>query len=213
MPNEDEWWGPSSEIEVSGKSAAADPAPEPFTEVDRYRAPDNLTAAWVQKQLTKAEWAAVDKRCALNPHLIAEMSRDAKRGLLKRAIMARYGFHVATWKRWEDKAHEGVQPYALWLQCVMMSYASIEAEQMENVRAAALGDWKAAKWILEQVNKDEYSPTPKTTINVAGDVKQENSVNFVRDEDAVAIAQILQQVKAIPSAPVEDAEIVEEGEQ
>lgn len=210
-----EWWAEETEVEAEAGPPAVR-KPKELDEVDKYRMPKTVTAKWVQAQLSKTEWAQVKRTQGanlLNPHLIESMCRDAQKGLSKRSIMARAGYAVSTWNQWERKAAEGIQPYALWYQCVMLSYSSVEEEEMQKIRLAGVEDWKASKWILEQLNKDEYGPTPKTQItNIAGDVtSSEQSINFMTDDDAMKVAQLLQGIGAIPQIEnVVEGEIVED---
>lgn len=208
----DEWWDSDVEVEVDPPKKAQPPAvrPKEFTEAELYRAPARITAEWVERQLTKAEWRGLSNK-KLNPHLIASMCDDARKGIPKRGMMARAGYSLQTWANWEKKAAEGQQPYALWYQCLMVSISSVEEELIDTVRMQASGDWKAAKWLLEQLNKDEYSPTPKTSVTVNGDVNQKQSINYVTDRDAYDIASILRDVGALPE--LEEAEVVEEADE
>lgn len=211
-----EWWAEETEVEAEAGPPAVR-KPKELDEVDKYRMPKTVTAKWVQAQLSKTEWAQVKRTQGsnlLNPHLIESMCRDAQKGLSKRSIMARAGYAVSTWNQWERKAAEGIQPYALWYQCVMLSYSSVEEEEMQKIRLAGLEDWKASKWILEQLNKDEYGPTPKTQItNISGDVSSttEQSINFMSEDEAIKVAQLLRDIKAIPQVEnVVEGEIVED---
>jgi len=179
--------------------------------------PDTLTVRWIHAQLPKETWDWVKDtkpKCKINGYLIKAMSDDAKKGASKRAIMAKAGYNVATWGVWERKAMEGEQPYLLWYQCMMHSFASVEDELLEAVRMSASTDWRAAKWMLEQINKDEYSPTPKNqTVNIAGDVntRSKTSVNYMSDENALEVAQLLQQFGVVPQLEnVVEGEVIED---
>lgn len=187
------------------------------------RLPDTLTVRWIHAQLPRETWEWIKDtkpKCKINGYLIESMCKDAKKGASKRAIMARAGYHVSTWNQWEAKAQAGEQPYLLWYQCIMHAMASIEEDLLESVRVAALGDWKAAKWMLEQINKDEYSPTPKSqTVNIAGDVHQKTdttaSVNYMSNDTALEVAKLLQGFGVVPEITdgSVDAEVVEDGEE
>lgn len=209
----DEWWAAEAEVEVeAGKPAVR--KPRELDEVDKYRMPKTFGSKWIEAQLSKAEWAQIKRTQSgtkLNPYLIESMCMDAKKGLSKRSIMARAGYSVQTWHGWERKAAEGIQPYALWYQCMMLSISQVEEELIKNVRLASMEDWKAAKWLLEMHNKDEYSPTPTTQItNIAGDVQAEKSVNYMTEDDAIKVAKLLQSFGAVPQIEnVVEGEIVE----
>lgn len=214
MSNE-EWW----ETETTIEAAPGPPAklkPKELDEIDKYRMPETVTAGWVKSQLTKQEWAQIkstQSTCALNPYVIESMARDAKKGLSKRAIMARHGLAVTTWSNWEKRASQGDQPYLLWYQCMMMAISSVEEDLIGTIKLHAQSDFKAAKWLLEQLNKEEYSPTPKNqTVNIAGDVKTETSqsINYMSDEKALEVAKLLQGFGVIPQIDnVVEGEIVE----
>lgn len=180
-----------------------------------------LTPSWVEDQLTGIQWKFIRFHAGkLTPHMIVSMYKDAKKGLSKRAILARHGFPPVRWSEWQRKADEGLEPYYLWSQCMFYAAAQVETDVLKDVRLQATGDFKAAKWLLEHINRDEYAPTPKEqTVNIHGDVtaNQNNttntaSVNYMDDEKAKQIAQLLQTMKVLPSAeePVEDAEVIEE---
>lgn len=209
----EEWY----EVETEVEAAPGPPAvrmPRELDEVDKYRVPDTVTAKWAEAQLSRKEWSEIKRTQGvnkLNPYLIESMCKDAKKGLSKRSVMARAGYGTATWNVWERKAAEGLQPYLLWYQCMMLSYSSVEEEELKKIRAAGHEDWKASKWILEQINKDEYSPTPKTTVtNIHGDVTHESSVNYMSEDDSVQVAKLLQAIGAIPSIEnVIEGEVIE----
>lgn len=209
-----EWWAEETEVTAEAGPPAVR-KPRELDEVAKYRMPDRVTAEWVQAQLSKKEWSDIKRTqgsTRLNPHLIESMCSDAKKGLSKRSIMARAGYSVGTWRQWELKAAEGIQPYALWYQCIMLSYSSVEEEELQKVRLAGLEDWKASKWILEYINKEEFAAAPKTqiTTNITGDVTNEQSINFMSEDDAVQVAKLLKGIGALPEIEnVVEGEVVE----
>lgn len=182
--------------------------------------PQTPTAKWVEEQLTGNQWRIIHSRnIKLNPQLICSMFKDAKKGLSKRAILARHGMPPHRWSEWQRKADQGQEPYYLWSQCMTYAAAQVEDNILKDVRLQAQGDFKAAKWLLEHINRDEYGPTPKEqTVNIHGDVNatqttnnNETSVNYMTDEHAVEVAQLLKSIGVIPQieAPV-DAEVIED---
>lgn len=214
----EEWWETPVEVDAE-PGPPVELAPKEFTDIELYRVPDNITVGWVSAQLSKKEWAEIKLTQAntrLNPHLIFAMCKDAEKGLSKRSIMARAGYAASTWTSWEKKAAAGMQPYALWYQCMMAAVSSVEEELIDTIRAQGTADWKASKWLLEQLNKDEYSPTPKTSVtNIHGDVHAEQnsttSVNYMDDDKALQVAKLLQQFKVIPEIDnVVEGEVVED---
>lgn len=209
----EEWYDVGIEVEAAPGPPAVR-KPQELDEVDKYRMPSTITAKWVEAQLTRKEWAEVKRTQGtnkLNPYLIESMCKDAKKGLSKRSVMARAGYATATWGNWERKAAEGLQPYLLWYQCMMLAYSSVEEEEMDKIRAAGHEDWKAAKWILETLNRDEYGATPSTQItNIHGGVKNESSVNYMSEDDSVQVAKLLQAIGAVPIAEnVIEGEVIE----
>ena len=210
----DDWWATETEVETTAGPPAVR-KPRELDEVAKYRMPDRVTAKWVEAQLTKAEWTQIKRtqgQNKLNPFLIESMCMDAKKGLSKRSIMARAGLSVTTWAQWERKALEGLQPYALWYQSMMISVSSVEEDLIENIKLAGMSDWKASKWLLEQINKDEYTPAPKNqVINVQGDVTNtEQSINYMSEDDSVTVARLLRDIGALPQIEnVVEGEIVE----
>lgn len=213
----EEWYDLTTDVEAA-PGPPARRVPRELDEVDKYRMPETVTATWVQAQLSRQEWAEIKRTQTsnrLNPHLIESMCRDAKKGLSKRSVMARHGYTTQTWGVWERKAAEGQQPYLLWYQCIMLSYSSVEEQELEKIRAAGHEDWKASKWILEQINKDEYGATTQTTniTNIHGDVTNEQSVNYMSEDDAQDVAKLLQAIGVIPSSPQTiEGEVVNEGD-
>lgn len=192
-----EWWDNETEVEAEA-GLPAKRQPKEFTEVEQYKLPSVITAKWIKAQLTKDEWVEVDSTQGsnkLNPFLIESMCRDAKKGLSKRSIMARAGYAATTWNLWERKAAEGELIYALWYRCMMVAVSSKEEKLLEKIEMAGDDDWKAAKWLLETLNRDEYGPTPKSqTVNIAGDVHSEStsSVNYLSQEESVDVLKLLQ---------------------
>jgi len=213
----EEWYDLTTDVEAAPGPPAVR-KPRELDEIDKYRMPDTVTAAWVQAQLSRQEWSEIKRTQGtnrLNPHLIESMCRDAAKGLSKRSIMARHGYNTATWGNWERKAAEGIQPYALWYACIMLSYSSVEEEELKKIRAAGHEDWKASKWILEQINKEEYSTGGTTTniTNIHGDVTNESSINYMSEDDAQNVATLLQAIGVIPSQPnTIEGEVVNEGD-
>ncbi len=214
----DEWWATPVEVDAEPGPPAVR-KPRELDEVQKYRMPERVTAKWVEAQLTKKEWTELKRTQGankLNPYLIEAMCADAKKGLSKRSIMARAGYGIQTWNAWEQKAAEGRQPYALWYQCMMISVSTVEEDLIQNIQLQAQTDWKAGKWLLEQLNKDEYSPTPKTqVVNVAGDVNNETttSVNYMDDQKALQVAKLLQGFGVIPEIDnVVEGEVIEDAD-
>lgn len=209
----DDFWDNETDVDAE----AGPPArrlPAPIEDVDKYRLPKRITAGWVQARLTKGEWAQIkrtQKNLTLNPFVIESMCLDAGKGLSKRSIMARHGLSVATWSRWERLAAEEVQPYALWYSCIMYTISNVEEDLIQDIRLAGQTDWKASKWLLEQLNKDEYGPTPKgTVVNIGGDPAAELSVNHVSDTQAMEIAKIMKAIGALENNDVIEGEVVED---
>jgi hypothetical protein len=218
----EDWWD-TAEVEDEPSKLPAKKVPKEMSKVDRYRMPDKPDASWIEAQLTKAEWREIKRTqqgTRLNPHLIESMCRDAEKGLSKRSIMARAGYSYQTWRLWEQKAAKGLQPYALWYQCIMISISSVEEDLIQDIRLAGQADWKASKWLLEQLNKEEFSPASQsgTTVNVAGDLNatnntdNSNSVNYMDDQKAIEVARLLQQFGVVPTAieNVVEGEVVED---
>lgn len=183
--------------------------------------PPNLNMTWISDQLTGSQWKIIHSEgIKMNPQLILSMYRDAKKGLSKRAILARHGYPPAKWSEWQRRADDGQEPYYLWSQCMFYAASQVEEDVLKNVRLQATGDFKAAKWLLEHINRDEYGPTPKEqTVNIHGDVNAsqtttnhaETSVNYMSDDKALEIARLLKTFNVVPEleAPVE-AEVVED---
>lgn len=212
MEDSQEWWEVETDVE-SNPGLPVKREPAELSQVDLYRAPKKITAKWVVGQLPMSDWDGFHNK-RLNPHLIEAMAKDAARGLSKRAIMARAGYHVRTWSNWVKWAEEGQEPYALWYRCMLVSFASKEEEMLDLIDTHAETDWKAAKFRLEALNREEYGQTAgtATTVNVHGDVKagDTNSINYFTQEEALNVASIMQAIGALPQAPVVDAEVVEE---
>lgn len=207
MVNSQEWWD-GSEIEgVSPGKKLPVPAQE-FSEAELYRVPDRLSAGWIEKQLPRSVWK--DNRSKLNPHVIASMCDDARKGLSKRAIMARAGFGLQTWNQWEHKAADDSPVYALWYMCMIHSISSVEEELIGTIRDATENDWKAAKWLLERINKEEYSDAPAGVNIHLNKTENQTTINTITDEDSLAIAAILKEIGAVPDAEIIEGEV--EGE-
>lgn len=207
-----EWWETDVSLEVSPAKTVAKPDPPELSETDLYRAPRQVTIKWVEAQLPRRDWE--ENRSNLNPQLITAMAKDAAKGLSKRTIMARAGFGPRTWDLWVRKAEEGLEPYGVWYRSMLISFANKEEELLDMVDIGAQTDWKAAKWRLEQLNREDYGEVKGAvpTVNINGDVKQENSVNYLSQDDALQVAGILKTIGALGKSEVVDAEIVEEGD-
>lgn len=222
LPEPLEWWEISTDIEAGSRDIGADVdvvPPSADLELSAlHRIPEEITAEWVASQLPPWEWRAAPNK-TLNPYLIAKMAGDAGKGISKRAIMAKAGYSLSTWGRWVEKADQGVQPYALWYKCMIFAIARVEEELIQVIQDAGMTDWKAAKWLLEQVNRAEYRENAASTaITVHGGVTTDSntSINFVSEDDAFRIAKIMQGIGVIPPADGEtettfvDAEVIED---
>lgn len=210
MPANDEFW--TSEIEESPEPGKAmEKRPRGPSEADKYRAPDRITPKWIRQQLPKTVWDELPRNTKLNEFIISNMCDDAKRGLSKRAIMARAGFAVATWYAWEKRAAEGDEPYALWYRCMMVSAASLEEELLDSMyeQAVITRDFKATQFMLKQNNKEEYADDPKLSVNI-GKIEEKTSINYINHDHVKEVGSLLAQLGL--TGPVVDAEVVEEDE-
>lgn len=208
----DDFWTSEVEIDDLQPGKAVERTPKDLEPHQEYRLPNKITANWAEAQLTKKEWAQIKRTQSslkLNPAMIESMCRDAAKGLSKRSIMARHGMSVTTWYAWERKAAEEIQPYALWYNCMMYTVSTVEEELLDNIRLAGMADWKASKWLLETMNRDEYGPTPKGDVIHTGDTNVELSVNHVSNDMATAVANILKQI--MPEDDYIEGEVVEDG--
>lgn len=194
-----EWYDQEVEIDAE-PGAAVVKKPKEFTEVEQYSLPTTITAKWITAQLTKDEWKQVKSThgsTKLNPYLIETMCKDAKKGLSKRSIMARAGYAASTWNNWEKRAVEGDLLYTLWYRCMMVAVSTAEEKLLDQIRLAGHDDWKASKWLLETMNRDEYGPTPKSqTVNISGDVHSETttSINHMSKDEEVDVLKLLQSI-------------------
>lgn len=200
------WWD-ESEVEATPSKGNLPAVPEEFSEAELYRVPERLTAGWIERQIPKSVWK--ESRSKLNPHLILSMAEDAGKGISKRAIMARAGYSVNTWHAWVKRAAAGEPVYELWYKCILFAASSKEAELIEKVDGAATSDWRAAKWLLEQINKEEYAEaTGNLTVNVDNS-KDKTTINSISDNNAVSVAKILQEL-GVAGGDVVDGEVVED---
>ena len=211
MSNQFDFWNQDqSEIEPDEQtpSKALEPIPPQFPE--SAEVPDKITKTWVEAQLSAAVWKRNPK---LTPRVIAEMAAVAGKTPSKRGLMARFGFSVGTYYNWERKAAMGEQPYALWHQCVLHGFSSLEEELLDNSRGHAAGDWKAAAWYLARLNRDEFGEKQSSTqIQVDSGGVSKVTVNRITEDDAMAIARIMGEIGALPpgQGDVVDGEVVED---
>lgn len=211
MSNFDFWNADESEIQVEeSQSKAVEKLPPQFPETAAI--PDTITRAWVEAQLPASTWKKARK---LSPGVIAEMAKIAGKTPSRRGMMARFGLAISTYYQWERKAAQGEQPYALWHQCIMHGFSQLEEELLDNVRGHAVSDWKAAAWYLARINREEYGEKQSSTqIEVKGEGGSKVTINRITDDDAMAIARIMGDIGALPSADpkVIEGEVVREDE-
>jgi hypothetical protein len=218
MSNQDFSFWNESEIDLdsaTGKEVEKLPKPS-FSEVEEFSIPDKLTMTWIKNQLPASVWKkAASKGGRCNPNMIASMAKHATKTPSKRAIMARMGMSERTWYLWENKAALGEQPYALWYQCMMHSFASIEDELLDNIRGHAMSDWKAATWLLSRMNKEEFAENKgnsgTTNVTIEGDSGTKVTINTLTQDDANAIGKIFTQIGAFDPNVI-DGEVVEDDE-
>ena len=214
MSNFDFWNAEESEIQVD---ESAKPSKEvaklPPQFPESAAIPDTITKTWVESQLPASVWNR-NKASKCTPVLIAEMSKTAAKTPSKRGMMARYGLTIKTYYMWERKAANGEQPYALWHQCIMHGFSQLEEELLDNVRGHAVSDWKAAAWYLARLNREEYGEKqPTTEIQVNSDGASKVTINRITDDDAMAIARIMNDIGALSGGDnVIEGEVVREDE-
>lgn len=216
MTNFNFWNADESEIQVeeSAKTGKEVEKKLPPQFPDDAQIPDTITKTWVEAQLPKSVWAEARRgggKCT--PSVIAEMAKVASKTPSKRGLMARFGLTVRTYYLWEQKAAQGMQPYALWHQCVMHGFSQIEEELLDNIRGHAVSDWKAAAWYLARLNREEFGEKqPTTEISVSSDGASKVTINRITDDDALAIARIMNEIGALPSSEsnVIEGEVVRE---
>lgn len=205
-----------AEIDLTnaGPGSEVVPAPVGPTAVQASMIPDKLTLDWVNAQVPAKVWK---KNGYLNPHLVVEMHKMARKGMTPSVIAARCGVHMNTWTKWARKAAAGEEPYATWYRCMLVGSADIQEEQIANIRAAATSDWKAAAWLLGKLNRDDFGDGKTgqnvTNVHVEGDAvekKETKTVSTIDEDAAQRIATIMGKIGAIPSNNVVDAEVVED---
>lgn len=191
------------------------PAPKPVTPYQAYHSepmPARLSPEWVEGQLPKELWKA--NRSAINPRTVVFMVDLRAQGLSKKGVMARMGLAPNTWHAWMKKAQAGEQPYLLWSQCIGTAEADMEEEMMDNVRNAAQSDWKAAKWVLERMQPEEYSDKAGGGgISIHGDVNVNNkqtTVNSLSLDEVAEIMGVFGEIDITGSALTVEAEVVED---
>lgn len=205
----DDWWG-ESEMDISESREVAIP-PDEFSETEKYRVPDRLSAGWIERQLPKSTWKGLGKNSRINQHVIFIMCEAARKGLSKRAIMAQVGLSGATWTSWESRAKDGDPVYLLWYQCMMHSISQVEGNLIESIQDASQKDWRAAKWLLERINAEEYSDGPGggLTVNVNNN-ETKTTINTITDNDSLEIANLLHGLGIISGDNVLEGEVVED---
>lgn len=200
--------------------------PKPSKQVEKGTPPDfphKITAEWVREQLPKKVWDTVKRNGGqCSPETIHCMADIARRTPSKRSISIRAGLHPKTWQRWEALAEQGEQPYLLWYQCMALSLSELEEEMLDNIRGAAVSDWKAATWMLSKINKEEFAEqkgggdSSSTSIEIKNDKNSAKvTINTLTREDTEKIGAIFQQIGAfqpqeLESGEVVDGEVVEE---
>lgn len=213
MSDSQEWWETEEEEAAPSANLPVKQEVQELDTTDLQSAPSKITAKWVRSQLAKSDWDAVHNK-RLNPQLIESMAKDAAKGLSKRSIMARAGYTARTWSNWVKWAEEGQQPYELWHRCMMVSFASVEEDMLALIDSHAETDWKAAKFRLEALNREEYGTGAASgnSVTIHGDVnaKSESSINYFTQEEALNVANIMKAIGALPKAEIVDAEVVDE---
>lgn len=191
--------------------------------------PKKLSVEWIREQLPAEFWENLHHNCQCVPETIYIMSEYARRTPSKRAIAVRAGLHERIWSQWEERAQNGEQPYLLWYQCMAYALSELEEELLDNIRGAAMSDWKAATWMLGKINKAEFSDSRggsntvdnrsgdnSTNIQIEGD---KLTVNSLSRDDAARISEIFQEIgafskpEALESGEVVDGEVVPDSEE
>ena len=96
------------------------------------------------------------RRTKLSAELKKRLLSYIAAGNYQHVACAAVGIDNSTFTRWWEKGEAGHEPYATF--CKELTRAEIEAQAnlVELVRSHAIGDWRAAAFLLERKHKKDW---------------------------------------------------------
>lgn len=144
----------------------------------------------------------VGRPIKLDAHTIEIIAAATRAGHPRHAAATAAGIHTRTLYTWlaqaEADADEGLATvYAQLHHALARAEAEAEVRMVELVRAHAVGDWKAAAWILERRHPERYGRRDK--VDVSGEVRVGTPEVVVPEDESARqrIARILADAGAL----------------
>jgi len=107
----------------------------------------------------------------LTPEMQAKFVAHVRAGNFIETVCAACGIAVSTYYTWAERAENGEEPYAGFMEAVRTAEAEAELEAVEGILTHAAENWSAFSWYLERRHWKRWRKTDKVEQEVT--VKKE----------------------------------------
>ena len=105
------------------------------------------------------------------PELTEALCAELKLGMAIRAACQHVGIDDSTYRKWMTRGENGEEPFVTFRTAATRAKAEGVRALVVTVRKAAASDWRAAAWILERREPDEWSRRVEVTGSEGGPVQ------------------------------------------
>lgn len=123
------------------------------------------------------------------PELTAALCAELKLGMSIRAACQHVGIDDSTFRKWMMRGADGEEPFVTFRTEATQAKSDGVRALVVTVRKAAASDWRAAAWILERREPDDWSKRTEISGPDGGPVQVQNLA-----------AEIAQQLKTATDA-------------
>ena len=124
------------------------------------------------------------------PEVTAIVVAELKLGLGVTGACARAGIAKSTYQSWMTRGATGEEPFSTFSAAATRARADGVRALAATVRKAANDDWRAAAWMLERQDPDEWSKRTELTGKSGGpvEVKTTSDLTAMTDAELRALA-------------------------
>ena len=116
------------------------------------------------------------------PELTAALCDELKLGMTIRAACQHVGIDDSTYRKWMMRGEDGEEPFVTFRTAATRAKADGIRALVVTVRKAAKDDWRAAAWMLERREPEEWSKRTEVTGASGGPIQIEDIRSQVRAE-------------------------------
>lgn len=128
------------------------------------------------------------------PELTAALCAELKLGMSIRAACQHVGIDDSTYRKWMMRGDDGEEPFVTFRTAATQAKSDGVRALVVTVRKAATSDWRAAAWILERREPDDWSKRTEISGPDGGPVQ----VQSLAAEIAAQLATVSDKEVGIP---------------